>query len=91
MQQCTVGRGLQPTVDLASNDLREMGEAAAVITIQRAVPTLSNLVTAPDQIGATAAFLMGRDGSFITGTDLLIDGGVIAAIAAGRYQLNMAG
>jgi hypothetical protein len=33
MQQCTVGRGLQPTVDLASNDLREMGEAAAVITI----------------------------------------------------------
>jgi hypothetical protein len=46
MQQCTVGRGLQPTVDLASNDLREMGEAAAVITIQRAVPTLSNLVTA---------------------------------------------
>jgi len=28
---------------------------------------------------------MARDGSFITGTDLLIDGGVIAAIAAGRY------
>jgi hypothetical protein len=46
MQQCTVGRGLQPTVDLASNDLREIGEAAAVITIQRAVPTLSNPVTA---------------------------------------------
>jgi hypothetical protein len=36
MQQCTVGRGLQPPVDLASNDLREMGEAAAVITIQGA-------------------------------------------------------
>ena len=32
---------------------------------------------------------MGRDGSFITGTDLLIDGGVIASIAGGRYQLNM--
>jgi NAD(P)-dependent dehydrogenase (short-subunit alcohol dehydrogenase family) len=48
-------------------------------------------VGTPDEIGATAAFLMGRDGSFITGTDLLIDGGVIAAIAAGRYQLNMAG
>ena len=43
----------------------------------------------PDEIGATAAFLMGRDGSFITGTDLLIDGGVIASIAAGRYQLNV--
>ena len=33
---------------------------------------------------------MGRDGTFITGTDLLIDG-VIAAIAAGRYQLTMGG
>jgi hypothetical protein len=31
---------------------------------------------------------MGRDGTFITGTDLLIDGGVIAA---GRYQLTMGG
>ena len=48
-------------------------------------------VGTPDEIGATAAFLMGRDGSFITGTDLLIDGCVIASIAAGRYQLNMAG
>jgi hypothetical protein len=33
-------------VDLASNDLREMGEAAAVITIQGAVPSLSNPATA---------------------------------------------
>ena len=32
---------------------------------------------------------MGRDGSFITGTDLLIDGGVIASIGGGHYQLNM--
>jgi NAD(P)-dependent dehydrogenase (short-subunit alcohol dehydrogenase family) len=48
-------------------------------------------VGTPDEIGAAAAFLMGRDGTFITGTDLLIDGGVIAAIAAGRYQLTMGG
>ena len=48
-------------------------------------------VCTPDEIGAAAAFLMGRDGTFITGTDLLIDGGVIAAIAAGRYQLTMGG
>jgi NAD(P)-dependent dehydrogenase (short-subunit alcohol dehydrogenase family) len=46
-------------------------------------------VGTPDEIGTAAAFLMGRDGSFITGTDLLIDGGVIASIAAGRYQLSM--
>ena len=39
----------------------------------------------PDEIATTVAFLMGRDGAFITGTDLLIDGGVIASIAAGRF------
>lgn len=48
-------------------------------------------VGTPDEIGVTAAFLMGRDGAFVTGTDLLIDGGVIAAIAAGRYELALGG
>ena len=38
----------------------------------------------PDEIGAAAAYLMGPDGAFITGSDLLIDGGVIAAMRAGR-------
>jgi NAD(P)-dependent dehydrogenase (short-subunit alcohol dehydrogenase family) len=32
----------------------------------------------PDDIAAAAAFLRGPDSSFITGTDLLLDGGVIA-------------
>lgn len=48
-------------------------------------------VGTPDEVAAAAAFLMGRDGSFITGSDLLIDGGVIAAIAAGRYQVRISG
>ena len=51
----------------------------------------SGRVGTPDEVGAAAAFLMGRDGSFITGADLLIDGGVIAAIAAGRYELKIGG
>jgi NAD(P)-dependent dehydrogenase (short-subunit alcohol dehydrogenase family) len=38
----------------------------------------------PDEVGAAAAYLMGPDGAFITGSDLLIDGGVIAAMRAGR-------
>jgi NAD(P)-dependent dehydrogenase (short-subunit alcohol dehydrogenase family) len=38
----------------------------------------------PDEIGAAAAYLMGPEGGFITGSDLLIDGGVIAAIRSGR-------
>jgi NAD(P)-dependent dehydrogenase (short-subunit alcohol dehydrogenase family) len=37
----------------------------------------------PDDIALATAFLLGPDASFITGTDLLVDGGVIAAIKAG--------
>src|SRR5919199_935537 len=48
-------------------------------------------VGTPDEIGAVAAFLMSRDGSFISGSDLLIDGGVIAAIAAGRDTVHIGG
>ena len=41
-----------------------------------------------DEIAEAAAFLLGEHAKFITGTDLLIDGGVIAAIRAGEYQLG---
>jgi NAD(P)-dependent dehydrogenase (short-subunit alcohol dehydrogenase family) len=42
-----------------------------------------------DEVATAAAFLLGPDAGFITGTDLLIDGGVIAALRAGRWQLQM--
>jgi NAD(P)-dependent dehydrogenase (short-subunit alcohol dehydrogenase family) len=38
----------------------------------------------PDDIAAATAFLLGPDSTFITGTDLLVDGGVIAAVKAGN-------
>ncbi len=34
------------------------------------------------------AFLLGEHAGFITGTDLLIDGGVIASIRSGAYKLH---
>lgn len=34
----------------------------------------------PDDIAAAVAFLVGPEASFITGTDLLVDGGVVAAM-----------
>jgi NAD(P)-dependent dehydrogenase (short-subunit alcohol dehydrogenase family) len=37
----------------------------------------------PDDIASAAAFLLGPDASFITGTDLLVDGGAVAGIKAG--------
>jgi NAD(P)-dependent dehydrogenase (short-subunit alcohol dehydrogenase family) len=33
----------------------------------------------PDEVATVAALLMGRDGAFITGSDILMDGGVTAA------------
>ncbi|ARU93312.1 SDR family oxidoreductase [Tatumella citrea] len=40
----------------------------------------------PEEIAVTASFLLGPDAGFITGSDLLIDGGVIAAMRAGKLQ-----
>ncbi len=41
-----------------------------------------------DEIAEAAAFLLGQHANFITGTDLLIDGGVIASIRTGEYKLG---
>ena len=41
-----------------------------------------------DEIAEAGAFLLGEHAGFITGTDLLIDGGVIASIRTGKYQLR---
>ena len=41
-----------------------------------------------DEIAEAGAFLLGEHAGFITGRDLLIDGGVIAAIRTGVYKLH---
>lgn len=38
----------------------------------------------PEEIAIAAAYLLGPDAGFVTGSDLLIDGGVIAAMRAGK-------
>ncbi len=42
-----------------------------------------------EEIARAAEFLLSDDASFITGIDLLIDGGVIASINSGRYDLHI--
>ena len=41
-----------------------------------------------DEIAEAGAFLLGEHAGFINGTDLLIDGGTIAAIRTGAYHLH---
>jgi NAD(P)-dependent dehydrogenase (short-subunit alcohol dehydrogenase family) len=38
----------------------------------------------PDEVGTVGALLMGPDGRFITGSDILMDGGVTAAYRFGE-------
>jgi hypothetical protein len=40
------------------------------------------------RIGAGKKILLGEHAKFITGTDLLVDGGVIASIRTGEYKLG---
>jgi NAD(P)-dependent dehydrogenase (short-subunit alcohol dehydrogenase family) len=44
----------------------------------------SQRMAPPDEIALAAGYLLGPDAGFVTGADLLIDGGVIAAMRAGK-------
>lgn len=41
----------------------------------------------PEEIAIAAGYLLGPDAGFVTGSDLLIDGGVIAAMLAGKLPM----
>lgn len=41
-------------------------------------------MASPDEVAAAVAWLAGPEAGFVTGSDLLIDGGVVAAMRAGR-------
>jgi NAD(P)-dependent dehydrogenase (short-subunit alcohol dehydrogenase family) len=47
----------------------------------------SKRMAPPEEIAAAAAYLLGPDAGFVTGSDLLIDGGVIAAMRAGKLPV----
>jgi len=79
----TISPGIIVT-PLAYDEFRAAGEGyQAMIDASPA-----RRVGTSDEIAAAGAFLLGEQAAFITGTDLLIDGGVIAAINAGRFTLG---
>jgi NAD(P)-dependent dehydrogenase (short-subunit alcohol dehydrogenase family) len=56
---------------------------------QRMIETsAAGRVGTTDEVASAAAYLLGSEAGFVTGADLLIDGGVIAALRAGRLQLQ---
>jgi NAD(P)-dependent dehydrogenase (short-subunit alcohol dehydrogenase family) len=61
-------------------------------TLMRAMVDNSGLrrMGTPEDIAAATEFLLGPSASFITGTDLLVDGGVVAAIGTGTIDLAKA-
>ena len=48
----------------------------------------ANRLGTPDDITAAVAFLLGPDATYITGIDLLVDGGVIAALRSGQVTFS---
>lgn len=46
-------------------------------------------VGTPEEIARAVEFLLSDKSSFITGINLLVDGGVIAAMSSGRYNLEI--
>ncbi len=61
-------------------------------TLMRAMVDNSGLrrYGTPEDIAGAVEFLLGPSASFITGTDLLVDGGVIGAISTGTIDLAQA-
>ena len=69
---------------LAYDEFAAAGEGyQAMIDASAAMRTGSS-----DEIAEAGAFLLGEHAGFINGTDLLIDGGTIAAIRTGEYKLG---
>ena len=68
---------------LAYDEFRASGEGyQAMIDASAAQRTGTS-----DEVAEAAAFLLGEHANFITGTDLLIDGGVIASIRTSEFKL----
>ena len=80
----TISPGVVVT-PLAYDEFRAAGEGYQKMIEASAMHRVGN----PAEIANAAQFLLSNQASFITGTDLLVDGGTIAAIKTGEYKLTI--
>jgi NAD(P)-dependent dehydrogenase (short-subunit alcohol dehydrogenase family) len=62
----------------------ELGAASGPMMRQLIGASATGRTGTPEEIAAAAAFLLGPQASFVTGTDLLVDGGAVAALRSGQ-------
>jgi NAD(P)-dependent dehydrogenase (short-subunit alcohol dehydrogenase family) len=80
---------ISPGIILTPLAKDEMGGPGAASYQSMIHQSAAGRVGTTDEVATVAAFLLGPDAAFITGTDLLMDGGVIAALHAGRLHINI--
>ena len=76
-------------ISTAMGRLELDGESGALMRAMVDNSGLRRLGT-PEDIAAATEFLLGPSAAFVTGTDLLVDGGVVAAIRTGTIDLAKA-
>ena len=80
----TISPGIVVT-PLAYDEFNAAGEGYQKMIEASAMQRVGN----PAEIAAAATFLLSDQATFITGIDLLVDGGMIAAIKTGHYQVEL--
>lgn len=75
---------LSPGIIVTPLALHELNSEIGDIYRAMVAASPTRRMASPDEVAVAASFLLGPDAGFITGSDLLIDGGVIAAMRAGK-------
>ncbi|MCG7400294.1 SDR family oxidoreductase [Caballeronia zhejiangensis] len=75
---------LSPGIIVTPLALHELNSEIGDIYRTMVAASPAHRMASPDEVAIAASFLLGPDAGFITGSDLLIDGGVIAAMRAGK-------